>query len=353
MLGRNPTHRSESMADPKLAFMEPQVDVQQRVAFAPRRIGHMNLFVGELERSLRFFSDICGLEVVGRSDRIGAGFVSNGNTHHDVGVLVATGEGLIAKDGHVQVPKGRGRSAGLNHIGWEMESEAQLVEAYERAVEAGLRIHRTVDHGISRSVYVFDPDGNLHEIYADSVKDWRGVFEREGLDGLTTGWQPGETSPSDEPKFDADPELRRAAPSNFHAKRLTRCTIRVRDYDRMKAFYEIVMGMEPVFEAASPRTVSFSGAVDGVNVTLIEVPADQPRGLHHYSFEVADPNAFLADRDAYLKSGSRVEQTLDLPYKHSVFLRDDDNFLVELYAPRHGKWGDPGRENVSANAYLY
>lgn len=341
------------MADPKLAFMEPQVDVTQRVAFSPRRIGHMNLFVGELERSLRFFGDICGLEVVGRSDRIGAGFVSNGNTHHDVGVLVATGEGLIAKDGHVQVPKGRGRTAGLNHIGWEMENEALLVEAYERAVAAGLNIHRTVDHGISRSVYVFDPDGNLHEIYADSVKDWRGVFEREGLDGLTTGWQPGETAPSDEAKFDADPEVRRAAPSHFHAKRLTRATIRARNFDRMKAFYEGVMGMVPVSESSNPRAVSFAGAVGGVDVTLIEVPDDQPRGLHHYSFEVADPKTFLADRDAYVKTGAKVELSLDLPHKHSVFLRDDDNFLIELYAPRHGKWGDAGRENVPSKAYLY
>jgi catechol 2,3-dioxygenase len=341
------------MADPKLAFMDPQVDVSERIAFNPRRIGHMNLFVTDLESTLGFLHDVCGLEVVGKSEKIGAGFVSNGNTHHDVGALVATGEGLIAKDGHVQVPKGRGRSAGLNHIGWEMDTEADLVRAYERAVTAGLRIHRTVDHAISRSVYVFDPDGNLHEIYADTIKDWRGVFERDGLDLLTTGWLPGEEPPSAEPKFDSSPRWRTVPNAQFHAKRLARCTLHVRDFDRTKAFYEIVMGMAPVSEGTSPRTVSFAGSLGNVDITLIEVSADEPRGLHHYSFEVADLSAFLTDREAYLRSGAKVERSLDLPYKHSLFLRDQDDFLIELYAPRQGKWADADQASVPSRAYLY
>src|SRR5207302_2865171 len=111
------------MANPLEALMDEQVDVRRPVLFAPRRIGHMNIFISDLARSMNFYTEICGLEDVGRSDEIGAGFLSNGNTHHDIGCLVATGKGLIAKDGHVQVPKGRGQHPGLNHIGWEMESE--------------------------------------------------------------------------------------------------------------------------------------------------------------------------------------------------------------------------------------
>ncbi len=36
------------------------------VRFAPRRLGHANLFVGELERSMRFYAEVCGLEEVRR-----------------------------------------------------------------------------------------------------------------------------------------------------------------------------------------------------------------------------------------------------------------------------------------------
>jgi len=36
------------------------------VRFAPRRLGHANIFVGELERSMRFFNQVCGIEEVRR-----------------------------------------------------------------------------------------------------------------------------------------------------------------------------------------------------------------------------------------------------------------------------------------------
>ena len=65
---------------------------------------------------------------------------------------------------------------GLHHFGWELESEKQLVEAYERYLAAGLDVHRTTDHQISHSVYVFDPEGNLNEFYADAMHDWRSIF---------------------------------------------------------------------------------------------------------------------------------------------------------------------------------
>ncbi|PYN49060.1 MAG: hypothetical protein DMD95_02100 [Candidatus Rokuibacteriota bacterium] len=50
------------------------------VRFHPRRLGHANLFVSDLDRSMRFYNAVCGLEEVRREPAIRIGFLSNGNT---------------------------------------------------------------------------------------------------------------------------------------------------------------------------------------------------------------------------------------------------------------------------------
>ena len=58
-----------------------------QVCFRPRRLGHANLYVSELERSMAFYNQVVGLEEVVREPAIHAGFLSNGNTHHDIGMV--------------------------------------------------------------------------------------------------------------------------------------------------------------------------------------------------------------------------------------------------------------------------
>ncbi|MDA0261987.1 MAG: VOC family protein [Proteobacteria bacterium] len=107
--------------------MSVQAEATPAVMFSPRRIGHANLFVGELKRSMHFYNKIAGFEEVFNEPHIPAGFLSNGNTHHDLGLIqVQKGAQVIGRDGHVQIPTGRGIEAGLNHFGWEMECEKDL-----------------------------------------------------------------------------------------------------------------------------------------------------------------------------------------------------------------------------------
>lgn len=158
----------------------------EKVAFRPRRLGHVNLYVSDLEASLSFYERHCGLARVRMESAIGAGFLSNGNTHHDLGLIeISRGQDRHGRDGHVQIQSTRGRQPGLNHLGWEMENQAALVQAYERMRAAGMAPQALYDHIISHAVYVPDPDGNVHEFYADSMKDWESVFN------LTmTTWSP-------------------------------------------------------------------------------------------------------------------------------------------------------------------
>ena len=58
-----------------------------KVDFKPRRLGHVNLFVGDLEKSTSFYTEVAGIELVRREPGIDAVFVSNGNTHHDIALM--------------------------------------------------------------------------------------------------------------------------------------------------------------------------------------------------------------------------------------------------------------------------
>src|SRR4051812_43238078 len=117
--------------------------------FAPRRLGHVNLWVSDLEQSVRFYESVVGIELVRRERDILIAFHSNGNSHHDVGIIeISRGKDRYGRDGMLQIPKTRGTDVGLNHLGWEMENEKELVDAWKRAQGSGFRIERALDHGI-------------------------------------------------------------------------------------------------------------------------------------------------------------------------------------------------------------
>ena len=47
--------------------------------------------------------------------------------------------------------------------------EEELKVLYGRLLNAGARIDHTTDHGLTRSVYFFDPDGNRLEIFCEMM----------------------------------------------------------------------------------------------------------------------------------------------------------------------------------------
>ena len=101
--------------------------------FDPRRIGHVNLIVGELERSTRFYGEVCGLALEFSETGLRGNFMGSGTTHHDLGIIERTTEDRYGKDGHLQIPKSAAAQVRLNHIAWEMDTELDLVHCVERA----------------------------------------------------------------------------------------------------------------------------------------------------------------------------------------------------------------------------
>ncbi len=315
--------------------MSVQTETAPAVMFSPRRIGHANLFVGELERSMRFYNRIAGFEPVFREPHIPAGFLSNGNTHHDLGLIqIQKGQSVVGRDGHVQIPTGRGLEAGLNHFGWEMECEKDLADAYFRAVDAGLDIHRKVDHQISHSIYVFDPDGNLHEFYADMMDDWRQVFHGTEGEAITGGWDPQAGDHLTEGRYHEDFELRRVDDALIHPVRFTGAVLLTKNFAAMVDFFSEIAGLDLKHRTRDGEIVSFAGprANHGVDISLVKGSGEA--GVHHYSYEVADEAELDRAEAALADAGVAIDRKLDHPNKRSIFVRDPDDMLCEFFLPR-------------------
>jgi catechol 2,3-dioxygenase len=56
---------------------------------------------------------------------------------------------------------------GMDHFSMEVASFPELQHAYRYLKGKGIDVHHTVDHGVTNSVYLIDPDGNLIEVYHD------------------------------------------------------------------------------------------------------------------------------------------------------------------------------------------
>ena len=121
------------------------------------RIGHVHLKVADLERSIRFYRDVLGFEVMQRFGTTAA-FLSAGGYHHHIGLN--TWESL----GGSPPPPGR---TGLYHTAILYPDRASLANALRRLHQAGIPLDGAADHGVSEALYLHDPDHNGVELYRD------------------------------------------------------------------------------------------------------------------------------------------------------------------------------------------
>ena len=292
--------------------------------FRARRLGHANLFVTDVERSLDFYNRVVGIEEVYRKaaptylqgPAVG-GFLSNGNTHHDIAVFR-----------HSSAPT-------LNHLAFELECEADLIEGYRAAADAGTTFHVS-DHDITRSLYTRDPDGNGIEIYSDSTKEWRKLRG----DGRTVRYGEAPWTPGDPSRFTSvesrnyheDPELRRVDQAIFHPKRITHAVLNVGDVESSLAFYTGILGLQVLRGSPAGGYVVLGGTTGGEHIILIPTPDSQATGLHHAGFEMWS-NADLDQSKLGLRdNGLTLAEEITTDSRRSLFIRDPDNFLLEFYA---------------------
>lgn len=302
------------------------------IRFGPRRLAHGNFFVADVEASLDFYRRVCGLTLVFREPGIDAVFLSNGNSHHDVALMGISTETRFGRDGQVQVPRGRGDAPGLNHLGFEMATEAALVAAYRRAVQAGLPLHRTADHRIAHSVYLFDPEGNYLEMYADASRDWRGVYRAVGDQLLTGVWDPNAAAANEEPLYDPDPTYARVEAAPLHPIRTARATLAVRDLPQAISFYTQVVGLRLRSGSAASGYVSLGGELGGPDIGLLLVHDGITAGLHHFGLQLAE-DELAGARRRLAAYDVPVHHQVDTAAKRSIVITDPDGIHLEFFVP--------------------
>lgn len=127
------------------------------------QIGHVHLKVSDLERSIAFYRDAFGFELMARYGTAAA-FLSAGGYHHHLGLN--TWESLGGR------PPAPG-STGLYHFAILYPTRKELARALKRLLDNGVAIDGASDHGVSEAIYLHDPDGNGIEIYRDRPRsEW-------------------------------------------------------------------------------------------------------------------------------------------------------------------------------------
>ncbi len=129
-------------------------------------LGHIVLYVADLDASRRFYRDVLGWKEVGAPDGMPAAAFSSGRTHHEL-LLIEVGQGAE--------PLPRGRHLGLYHFGLKVgTTDAELSAVAERLRAEGVTLVGATDHGVTHSLYILDPDGNEIELYIDVQPErWR------------------------------------------------------------------------------------------------------------------------------------------------------------------------------------
>ncbi len=142
----------------------------------PRGVNHLVLNVRDMEESHHFWSDLLGFRQVGalrpRGDRPApmnmrfySGVVDDVN-HHDIA--------LVERPDLPPPPEEWSMYAGVcavNHIAITYPDRESWKEQVEFLRDAGVKINLRIDHGMTHSIYINDPNGYGVEVLYELPED--------------------------------------------------------------------------------------------------------------------------------------------------------------------------------------
>ena len=116
-------------------------------------LGHVGIYCADLMKMRDFYSRVMGLKITDEDLERGIIFLSANPEveHHELALLRPRGDAQ--------------KTQWLQQVSFKAKSLDDVRDFYHRVKAENLRIQRTVTHGIACSVYFYDPEDNVVEIY--------------------------------------------------------------------------------------------------------------------------------------------------------------------------------------------
>ncbi|HEV3047482.1 MAG TPA: VOC family protein [Solirubrobacteraceae bacterium] len=274
------------------------------------RIGSVQLAVGDLERSARFYEHVLGLPLIAREQRTARLGPDPASPALE----------LVELDAPTPLPPG---ASGLFHVAWLHPTRAELADTVRRIVAGRWRLEGASDHGVSEALYLSDPDGLGIEIYADRPREqWQRPSDGRGVVMVT------------EP-LDLDDLLAQSAgePTGAVAPgtAIGHVHLKVADVPRAAAFYRDALGFEEQARLPSAAFLAAGGYHHHIGLNSWQSagapPApDSAPGLRSVRFELSGTGADEALERALAESpaGGRFERGAD----RTLSVSDPDGELL-------------------------
>lgn len=191
------------------------------------KMGAVSLTVRDLDRSLLFYQDLLGFQVIMQQENAAA-LTADGKTP-----LIR----LTALENPVASPK---RTSGLYHFAILLPDRRSLSKILKHFLTAGAPLEGASDHQFSEALYLSDPDGHGVEIYADRPKEEWEKDEKGEYKGRTVPLATRELLALTEVPWSGMPEKTEMGHVHLH----------VSDLEEAEQFFVVKLGFKPTIHMA-------------------------------------------------------------------------------------------------------